>query len=122
MARLFLLAGILAGGIGVMAGAFGAHALEGAVSPERLETFKTGVSYQIYHGLGLLFVGLARMSWSAGALDWAGGLFIAGILLFSGSLYLLVLTNTAWWGAVTPVGGAALILGWITLFWGIYQL
>lgn len=122
MARLFLLAGVLAGGIGVVAGAFGAHALESAVSADRLETFQTAVTYQIYHGLALLFVGLARMSWEGGALDWAGSFFIAGILLFSGSLYILVLTDTSWWGAVTPIGGAAFICGWVALLWVVSQV
>lgn len=122
MTRLFLVAGVLAGGIGVVAGAFGAHMLESVVSPDRLETFQTAVEYQIYHGLALLFVGLARMSWDTGALDWAGSLFIAGILLFSGSLYILVLTDTGWWGAVTPVGGTAFIGGWAALLWAILRI
>lgn len=122
MARFFLLIGALAGGLGVLAGAFGAHALEGTVSPDRLDTFKTAVEYQIYHGLALLFLGFVRLSESGGMFDWAGGLFIAGIVLFSGSLYILVLTDTGWWGAVTPIGGTAFILGWAALLWAVYQL
>ena len=122
MMRLFMVVGVLAGGIGVVAGAFGAHALESVVSADRLETFQTAVEYQIYHGLALLFVGLARASWEGAALDWAGGFFMAGIVLFSGSLYILVLTDTAWWGAVTPIGGTAFICGWAALLWAILQM
>lgn len=115
MARFFLGIGALAAALGVMAGAFGAHALEGRLSAERLQTFETAVRYQIYHALGLLFVSWVSYTWPGALVHWSGYLFIAGILIFSGSLYVLVLTDTPWWGAVTPVGGLAFIVGWLLL-------
>lgn len=121
MARLFFIVGALAAGLGVVAGAFGAHGLETRVTAERLETFQTGVTYQMYHALALLFVGWAVMQWGHWAIQGAGYCFIAGILIFSGSLYLLVLTDTPWLGAVTPLGGVAFIAGWMLLAWGIAQ-
>lgn len=118
LGRLFILAGVVAAGVAVAAGAFGAHGLEGRVPPARLEAFKTGVSYQMYHALALLFVGLAAgQAGGGGPLVWAGYAFIAGIVLFSGSLYVLVLTDTGWLGAVTPLGGVAFLAGWALLAW-----
>ncbi len=121
MERFFLIAGAIAAGIAVMLGAFGAHGLETRVSPERVETFRTGVTYQMYHALALLFVGWAVAQGGGGAIDWAGYSFLAGILIFSGSLYVLVLTDTAWLGAITPIGGVAFIAGWALLAWGLAQ-
>lgn len=121
MAQFLLVAGALAAAIGVAAGAFGAHSLASSVSPDRLATFKTGVEYQMYHALALLLVGWIRFTWNIPALSWAGGLFLAGIFLFSGSLFLLVLTDTPWLGAVTPLGGVAFILGWLLLAWAAYD-
>jgi uncharacterized membrane protein YgdD (TMEM256/DUF423 family) len=119
MSRLFIIAGALAAGIAVVAGAFGAHGLEGRVTAGRLETFKTGVTYQMYHALALLFVGWAAFQGASGPVTWAGYAFIAGIVIFSGSLYLLVLTDTGWLGAITPIGGVAFIIGWILLAYGM---
>jgi len=121
MSRLFIILGALAAGIGVVAGAFGAHGLEGRVTPERLDTFKTGVAYQMYHALALLFVGWAAAQGWGSAVSWAGYCFTAGILIFSGSLYVLVLTDTAWLGAITPIGGVSFIAGWLLLVWGVMQ-
>ncbi len=117
MPSLFLVAGAIAAGLAVVLGAFGAHALEGQVTPERLATFEIGVRYQMYHALALLFVGWAAAQQASGLFTWAGYLFLAGIVLFSGSLYLLVLTDTPWLGAVTPLGGVAFIAGWALLAW-----
>lgn len=117
ISRLFILAGVAAAGLAVAAGAFGAHGLEGRVPLSRLEVFKTGVTYQMYHALALLFVGLAAARAGGGPLVWAGYAFIAGIVLFSGSLYALVLTDTGWLGAVTPLGGLAFLAGWGLLAW-----
>ena len=120
MSRVFLLLGIVLAGLAVAAGAFGAHGLEGRVTPRRLAVFETAVRYQMYHALALLFVGLlATPSGVAWQLSWAGGLFVAGIALFSGSLYLLVLTDTGWLGAVTPLGGVAFLAGWGLLAWHV---
>ena len=122
MSRAFLLLGIVLAGLAVAAGAFGAHGLEGRVPPRRLEVFETAVRYQMYHALALLFVGVlaAQGSASAWQLTWAGGLFVAGVALFSGSLYLLVLTDTGWLGAVTPLGGVAFLAGWGLLAWHVF--
>ncbi len=117
--RLFFVIGALAAGIGVAAGAFGAHGLEGRVTPARLETFETGVKYQMYHALALLFVSWAATQWPAPAVTWAGYCFTAGIVVFSGSLYLLVLTDTGWLGAITPLGGVAFLAGWALLIYGV---
>lgn len=121
MERFFIIAGAVAAGIGVMLGAFGAHGLETRVTPERVETFRTGVTYQMYHALALLFVGWVVAQGGGGLVHWAGYSFLAGILVFSGSLYALVLTDTAWLGAVTPLGGLAFIAGWALLVWGVVQ-
>lgn len=108
-----LLAGILAGLLGVALGAFGAHGLKARVSESDLATFETGVRYQMYHALALLALGLASAEnanpW-VGRAAWAFG---AGIVVFSGTLYLLVLTGARWWGAITPFGGVAFLAGWL---------
>lgn len=120
MPRLFAILGALAAGLAVALGAFGAHGLSGRVTPERLEVYKTGVLYHMMHALALLAIGWAAQHWPGWPVHTAGYLFLAGIVLFSGSLYLLVLTDTAWLGAVTPFGGVAFIAGWILLAWGVY--
>ena len=117
MTRLFVGLGALAAALGVALGAFGAHGLEGRVSPDRLETFRTGVEYQMYHALALLVVGWAAAQGWGPILHWAGYCFVAGIVIFSGTLYLLVLTDTGWLGAITPLGGVAFIVGWALLAW-----
>ena len=115
MDKICLVMGSFLGALSVMLGAFGAHALKGAVSEYYLQVFETACRYQMYHALALLFLGL---SFGKGSLFWmgsAGILFMLGTLLFSGSLYLLVLTKVKILGAVTPVGGLCLILGWLSL-------
>ncbi|MEX0608035.1 MAG: DUF423 domain-containing protein [Balneolaceae bacterium] len=100
--------------IAVTAGAFGAHALRNILSPERLETWQTAVQYHAWHALGLILVGLIGSQFQIDVL-WPASLLLAGILIFSGSLYILCLTNTSWLGAITPIGGLAFIAGWIVL-------
>jgi len=113
--RLFFSVGSLSALVAVAAGAFGAHALRARLTPELLAVFETAARYQMYHALGLLAVAWAT-SRSPGALPvWAGWLFVAGTVLFSGSLYALALTGARWWGAVTPLGGVAFLAGWICL-------
>lgn len=121
MDRTFALIGSLLAMVAVIFGAFGAHALRGRLSPEDLVTFETGVRYQMYHALALLAVAWAASRWPSGATTAAGWLFVLGIVVFSGSLYLLVLTGQRWLGAVTPLGGLAMIGGWASLAWAIFR-
>jgi uncharacterized membrane protein YgdD (TMEM256/DUF423 family) len=120
-ARTLFVTGSIAAGLAVMLGAFGAHGLEAMVTPERLGTFETGVRYHMYHALALLFAAWASTQWPGRRITWAAYLFLAGILIFSGSLYVLVLTDTPWLGAVTPLGGLAFIAGWVLLAWGVLR-
>jgi uncharacterized membrane protein YgdD (TMEM256/DUF423 family) len=107
--------GALLAAIGVALGAFGSHGLKTRVAADLLAVFETGVRYQLYHALGLLAVGLAATRWTSAWLDTSGWLFLFGIVVFCGSLYLMVLTGARWLGAVTPLGGLAFILGWVAL-------
>ena len=102
--------------VGVALGAFGAHGLRPLVTPERLAVFETGVRYHLVHALGILAAAwAAHAAPQAAGPRWAGVLFGLGVLLFSGSLYLLVWTGVTTWGAVTPFGGLAFLAGWIAL-------
>jgi uncharacterized membrane protein YgdD (TMEM256/DUF423 family) len=113
--RLWRLGAGLAG-LGVALGAFGAHGLRSLVTPERLAVFETGVRYQLIHALAILAAAwAAHAAPQAAGPRWAGALFAAGVLLFSGSLYLLVWTGVTTWGAVTPFGGLAFLAGWVAL-------
>ena len=107
----------LAGFFGVALGAFAAHALKSTLSPDMLAAFETGVRYQMYHAFALFAAGWGFARWQARAFALAGWLFVAGIVLFSGSLYLMALTGTRWLGAVTPLGGLAFLAGWLCLAW-----
>ena len=116
MDRSFLLIGSLFALVGVMLGAFGAHALKTRLSPEMLAVFETGVRYQMYHALALLIVAAAIGNIGAARLLVAAGwLFCAGVVVFSGSLYALALTGTSALGAITPVGGLMFLAGWACL-------
>jgi uncharacterized membrane protein YgdD (TMEM256/DUF423 family) len=119
--RTFAVLGALLACLAVGAGAFGAHGLRGRLTPELLDVFETAARYQMYHALGLLAVAWAADRWPGGATAAAGWLFVVGIVLFSGSLYLLSLTGTRWLGAITPLGGAAFLAGWLALAWAIWQ-
>jgi uncharacterized membrane protein YgdD (TMEM256/DUF423 family) len=124
MDRLFITLGALSGFVAVAAGAFGAHALRERLSASLLETFQTGATYQMYHALALVAVGILLARFSVDGSTWlsaAGWLFVAGTVLFSGSLYLLALTDTRWLGAITPLGGVAFLLGWLALAVGIWR-
>ena len=115
MDRTFLLIGALAGLIGVAFGAFGAHGLRNRLSPEMLAVFETGVRYQMYHALAVLAVALGAARFDGWLIRAAGWSFTAGMILFSGSLYALVLTGVTTLGAVTPIGGLFLLIGWALL-------
>ena len=115
-AKLFLAAGSLAALAAVVLGAFGAHALKTHLSAEMLAVWHTGVEYHVYHALGLLAVGLVATQLPESALlKWSGWLMLAGIVLFSGSLYALALSGERWLGAITPIGGLGFLAAW-TLF------
>src|SRR3990172_6640536 len=113
-AKLFIAIGAVAGALGVVLGAFGAHALKARLSPELLAVYQTGVQYHLWHALGLVAIGVVAVHLPTSApLKWAGWLMLAGIALFSGSLYVLAATGTRWLGAITPFGGAAFIAAWL---------
>jgi uncharacterized membrane protein YgdD (TMEM256/DUF423 family) len=117
-AQLFVALGALAGAAGVALGAFGAHALKARLAPEMLQVWQTAVQYHLWHALALVGIGLLALHLPASAaLRWAGALMGAGLVLFSGSLYLLALSGMRALGAVTPFGGAAWIAGWLLLAW-----
>jgi uncharacterized membrane protein YgdD (TMEM256/DUF423 family) len=117
MERIFCALGAASALVAVAAGAFGAHGLKARLSPEMLAVFETGARYQMYHALALVAAAWAAARWPGAAATWAGGLFVAGTVLFSGSLYALALTGVRWLGAVTPVGGVAFLAGWAALAW-----
>ena len=112
MSNLFFALGSGLSLLGVVFGAFGAHALRTKLTPELLETFEVAVRYQLYHSLGMLAAAWAVLQWQNHLTAAAGWCFFGGILIFSGSLYVLSLTGIRWLGAITPIGGLAFILGW----------
>lgn len=116
MDRIFFLLGALLAGLSVALGAFGAHALRARLDAGMLANFETGARYQMYHALALLAVAWAVTRWPNSNLPViAGGLFVAGVVLFAGSLYLMAFTGQRWLGAVTPLGGVAFLAGWVCL-------
>jgi uncharacterized membrane protein YgdD (TMEM256/DUF423 family) len=116
MDRIFWALGSISGGLAVALGAFGAHVLKERMATELLANFETGARYQMYHALALLAVAWVVSRWPGSGLPVAAGwLFVAGTMLFSGSLYLLALTGVRWLGAITPLGGVAFVAGWICL-------
>ncbi|MCB0124032.1 MAG: DUF423 domain-containing protein [Caldilineaceae bacterium] len=118
MDRLFFALGSLLGGLGVAIGAFGAHAMRGRITEDLLANYETGVRYHFYHALALFAVVVAIQRWPSSALPVvAGWLFIVGVIIFSGSLYLMAFTGLRWLGAITPIGGVALIAAWVCLLW-----
>ncbi|TAF64279.1 MAG: DUF423 domain-containing protein [Cytophagales bacterium] len=122
MAKFFLLSGALLSALGVMIGAFGAHALKETLTQyQRLETFETGVRYHFYHALALCLLGILLGQYSHKFLHYAGYCFLAGIVFFSGALYVLSLTNIKILGAIAPIGGTAFIAGWLLLAWAVFK-
>ena len=116
--RLYLAAGALGGLLTVALGGFAAHALRQQISPEMLLVFNKGVLYQGLHALALLATGIMSSRNASRALSTAGWGFLLGIVLFSGSLYLLAMTGSSWLGMVTPVGGLSFLIGWFSLLIG----
>ena len=119
MERVFFVLGSILALVAVAAGAFGAHALRERLAPEMLQTFEVAARYHMYHALALLAVAWATTRWPGSAA--AGWLFLAGIVVFSGSLYLLSLTGQRWLGAITPLGGLAFLGGWLVLAWSAWR-
>lgn len=112
MTRRYLALGAISAGLAVALGAFAAHALKARLDPQQLAVFEVGARYQMYHALALLAVGLLAERRPSRLLVWSGALFLAGTLLFSGSLYALGLSGVRWLGAITPFGGVAFLAGW----------
>jgi uncharacterized membrane protein YgdD (TMEM256/DUF423 family) len=123
MSKIFLLTASLSGFLAVAIGAFGAHALKARLDERALNIYQTGVEYQFYHTLAIF--GVALLSYwypQSTALRISGSLFIVGMILFSGSLYMLSFTGTRWWGVITPLGGFALLIGWIALLLAAWRM
>jgi len=120
--RVFFLLGAVSAGLAVALGAFAAHGLRGRLEADMLNVFETGARYQMYHALALLAVGWASSRWPGNGTSGAGWCFVAGTILFSGSLYALSLTGQRWLGAITPLGGLAFIAGWLLLVGQLWRV
>ncbi|HEX4951091.1 MAG TPA: DUF423 domain-containing protein [Blastocatellia bacterium] len=121
MERLFFFLGALSAGIGVAAGAFGAHGLKDRLSADLLTTFEVGVRYQMYHAFALFIVAWVLTRWPSSLAVTSGWCFVLGTVLFSGSLYVLSLSGLKWLGAITPLGGVAFLIGWGCLAWAVWR-
>lgn len=122
MARFFFVLGSLSAFLGVALGAFLAHALKNRLSPAMFDVFETGIRYQMYHSFALFVVAWAASHWQTLDFSSAGWCFASGILLFSGSLYLLAFTNIRWFGYLTPIGGLLFLWGWFFLVWTLWKI
>lgn len=122
MKNPFLLLGAINAMLAVLLGAFGAHGLKQRLSETMLAVYKTGVDYHFYHALGLLAVGLLALQWSDSRwLTVSGWLMFAGIVVFSGSLYVLSISGVRWLGAITPLGGLSFILAWLAFAVAVFK-
>ena len=122
MQRTLFMTGAIYGFLCVLLGAFGAHALKGRLSSEMLVVFETGVRYQAYHALALIACAWAMTAFNADWISRAGTCFTAGVIIFSGSLYVLAVTGIKTFGAITPIGGLLLMLGWLFLILGAIKI
>lgn len=118
----WLALGALLAAAAVAAGAMGAHALEKRLDEQHLKSFETAVRYQFFHALGLIVVGLLAAEWPEGRWTWAGGLFLAGIVLFSGGIYVWLATGIRLFVLIVPVGGTSWIVGWLALAAAAFRL
>lgn len=122
MFRTFLILGSINAFLSVALGAFGAHGLKSRLSEEMMQIYQTAVQYHMFHSVGLLLVGIvAQWMTNSSLLNWAGWSMAVGILLFSGSLYLMSVTGIRWLGAVTPFGGVAFLAGWLLLVLAVFK-
>ncbi|MFS0673209.1 DUF423 domain-containing protein [Ornithinibacillus sp. 179-J 7C1 HS] len=119
--KIFLLIGVINGFLAVALGAFGAHGLEGRITEKQLGTWEKAVNYQMFHTMALLVTGLIGMKIQTGSLSWAGWLFLIGIVLFSGSLYIYSTTGIKTFAMITPLGGIAFLIAWIILGYTIVK-
>lgn len=115
MEKRFLLSGSILAFLGVVAGAFGSHILKKQIDSELLPVFETAIHYQMYHSLALILVAVVFKIYGGSWIIKAGWFFLAGIIIFSGSLYILSLTGIKWFGAFTPFGGVSFLIGWVCL-------
>ena len=121
MKRVFFILGALSAFVGVAAGAFGAHSLKSRISAEMLLVFEVGVRYQMYHAFALIAAAWVQVKWPSALVTTGGWFFVIGIILFSGSLYLLSLSGLKWLGAITPLGGLAFLSGWACLVLAVWR-
>lgn len=122
MAKFYLLTGGVLGFLAVALGAFGAHALKSRLTTDMLAVFQTGVTYHMSHAVALLLTAVLMLHWPQSVgLKWSAACFLVGVIVFSGSLYLLSVTGTRWLGAVTPLGGLTLLLGWAAFVYAVYS-
>ncbi len=119
--KILLVLGALNGALAVILGAFGAHGLKSRVDESMLAVWSTASEYHFYHALAMLLCGLLAKAFGASGMVTAGWVLFAGTLVFSGSLYVLVLSGQKWIGAITPLGGTALIIGWLMLAWSLFK-
>lgn len=120
--KTFIVIGAIAMALGVVLGAFGAHGLKNKLTPDLLAVYHTGVEYHLYHALGLILVGILAVQFpQATGLKLGGWLLLAGIVIFSGSLYVLAISGVRWLGAITPIGGLAFIAGWVWVAWSLIR-
>lgn len=119
--KLFLILGAINGFLAVALGAFGAHGLEGKLSEKALKTWDKAVNYQMFHTMALLITGLLLAKIQNGGMLWAGWMFLVGILLFSGTLYIYSTTGIKTFAMITPIGGVAFLIGWVLLGYAVMK-
>ena len=120
--KTFIVIGAIAMALGVILGAFGAHGLKSRLTPDMLAIYHTGVEYHLYHALGLILVGILMVQFpQVSGLKTGAWLLTAGIVIFSGSLYVLAISGIRWLGAITPIGGVAFIAGWAWIAWSLLR-
>jgi|TARA_B100001245_G_C22732917_1_gene355717 uncharacterized membrane protein YgdD (TMEM256/DUF423 family) len=119
--RGWIITGAVMAGIAILLGSFGAHGLKNKITADYLAIFNTGVKYHFYHALGLIIIGILAFHFPSEPLNLPSIFFVAGICLFSGSLYVLSITGLKWVGAITPLGGLSFIIGWILTAYYIWR-